>query len=262
MDRPKVVVYNVASVDGRLAISRDRMLLYGDERWDSIDVAGEFDVYQWLLSQHQPQATLEGSGSFVVDDEQPAPLPPYSGDPALLYDDFLPESIVKRPGHRGWFTAVDGRGRVRWAYKAGDAWPGFEGWYALVLAARNTPPAYLAYLRREEIPYLVAGEARVDLALALAKMKAQLGVGCVLSTAGGRLNGALLRSGLVDEIDVVFNPAIIGSAGAPTLFAAPDLGPSEMPVKLSLVSAQAQAGGRVWLRYRVMREGDSPSPSG
>jgi 2,5-diamino-6-(ribosylamino)-4(3H)-pyrimidinone 5'-phosphate reductase len=59
---------------------------------------------------------------------------------------------------------VDGRGRIRWAYKE---WPdeAWRGWHLLVLAARSTPAGYLAE--------------------ALARMGERLGVKTVLSTAGG-----------------------------------------------------------------------------
>ena len=250
MDRPKVVVLNSASVDGRLAVSPDVLLLHGDKRWQAIGGSGDFDLFEWLKFTHGPQATLEGSGSFMREGDEPEALPLFEGDPQDLYQDFLPQAIVNRPGHRGWFTAVDGRGRIRWFYKEypDEAW---QGWHLLVLVAHHTPPEYLAYLQREEIPYLVAGEGHVDLGLALEKMKARLGVTCVLSTAGGKLNGALLRAGLVDEINVEFLPAVIGGFETPSLFDSPALERDELPARLELISAQAQVGGRVWLRYRV-----------
>jgi len=252
MNRPQVVILNSASVDGRMAVSPDVLLLYGDERWQAAEGASHFNAFQWLKLTHKPQATLEGSGSFARDNDEPAPLPPVEGDPKELYRDFLPDAVVHRPGHQGWFTAVDGRGRIRWDYKEypDEQW---TGWYALVWVARRTPPEYLAYLQRENIPYLVAGDERVDLGLALEKMGSLLGVTCVLSTAGGKLNGALLRAGLVDEINIEFLPTIIGGVKTPSLFSSPDLKPDEWPTRLKLISAQAQAEGRVWLRYQVVR---------
>ncbi len=252
MTRPRVVVHNVASADGRLTLAPDVLLMSGDERWRIVD-DGSSGVSEWLHAHHAPGATLEGSGSFVLEGEEPAPLPPFEGDPAPLYEDYLPPAVLSRAGHRGWFCAVDGRGRVRWMVKDGAAFgPAWAGWYALSLVHRATPPDYLAYLRREEIPYLVAGPGpHVDLALALEKLGTVLGVACVLSTAGGRLNGALLRAGLVDEINLEFCPAIIGGTGTPALFDAPPLQADERPTRLRLISADVREGGRVWLRYAV-----------
>jgi 2,5-diamino-6-(ribosylamino)-4(3H)-pyrimidinone 5'-phosphate reductase len=255
MNRPKVVVFSSASVDGRVAVSPDVLLLWGDERWQKLDAEKQSSAFDWIKFTHEPQATLEGSGSFVREGDAPALLPPFEGDPGLLYQDFLPEAVVQRPGHRGWFTVVDGRGRVREWIKDGAVFgPDWEGWHLLVFVARHTPAEYLAYLRRESIPYLVAGEGRVDLRLALEKLGTQLEVTSVLSTAGGKLNGALLRAGLVDEVNVEFLPAIIGGVETPSLFDAPVLKPDEWPTRLKLISAQVQAGGSVWLRYEVVAE--------
>ena len=251
MDRPRVVICTSASVDGRVTLAPDVLLLYGDERWQA--VAGSSDMFDWLKFTHKPQATLEGSGSFVLAGTEPEPLPAVEGDRDLLYKDFLPDAVIQRPGHQGWFTAVDGRGRIRWAYKE---WPdeAWAGWHLLVLAAHRTPPEYLAYLRREDIPYLIAGDERVDLRRALEKMGDRLGVECVISTAGGRLNGALLRAGLVDEINVELFPAIIGGRETPSLFDAPALQPNEWPTRLEMISTRVQDDGNVWLRYRVVQE--------
>ena len=65
----------------------------------------------------------------------------------------------------------------------------------LHLTSHAAPPEYLAFLRREKIPYLISGERHVDLSSAMLKLNTQLGVKCLVSTAGGKLNGALLRAG-------------------------------------------------------------------
>jgi 2,5-diamino-6-(ribosylamino)-4(3H)-pyrimidinone 5'-phosphate reductase len=256
--RPKVVVLDSASIDGRIAVSPDLPLLYGDKRWQTMEEwsasSTSSAVFKWLKYLHKPQATLEGSGSFLGEGDTPASLPAVGGRLEELYEDFIPNAALHRPGHRGWFTAVDGRGRIRWLYK--DEFPdeAWRGWHALVLVGHHTPPEYLAYLRREAIPYLVAGgeHGHVDLRLALEKLRTCLGVTCVLSTAGGRLNGALLRQGLVDEINVELLPAVIGGRETPSLFNAPGLKPDELPTRLALISAQVQASGRIWLRYAVV----------
>jgi 2,5-diamino-6-(ribosylamino)-4(3H)-pyrimidinone 5'-phosphate reductase len=262
MSRPRVVTFNSASVDGRLAASADVLLLQGDARWQAIETwspvpphGSPFDAVRAL---HEPDATLEGSGSFVPEGHVPGPLPPFQSDAAPLYEDHLPEEVISRPQHRGWFTVVDGRGRGRnWIADGSIFGPEWAGWHLLVLVAHHTPPPYLAYLRGEQIPYLVAGcgGEHVDLDLALEKLGSKLGVGCLLSTAGGRLNGALLRAGLVDEVNIEYLPAIVGGLQTPALYDAPDLGPDEMPARLELTSCQVLSGGRIWARYRVVGPG-------
>jgi hypothetical protein len=36
MDRPKIVVHQTASVDGKLITAPDVLLLFGDERWQAV----------------------------------------------------------------------------------------------------------------------------------------------------------------------------------------------------------------------------------
>jgi len=123
----------------------------------------------------------------------------------------------------------------------------------LVLVCRSTPREYLAYLRGSEIPYLVAGDHRVDLLAMLRRMADRLGVSCVVSRAGGGLNGALLRAGLIDEVQVILLPALIGGLGTPTSFDGPPLLDGELPTPLRLLTVQTTADGVVWLRYEVER---------
>lgn len=248
--RARVITHNQTSVDGRVAISPGRLLMF-DERWPKTDA----DPYADVKSRLRPRVLLEGSGSFVTDAADPgAPLPDVPDEVARseLRRDFLPTDVVTK-ATAGWLAVVDSRGRVRWAYKE---YPGEEwvGWHLLVLVATQTPVAYLAYLRREEIPYLVAGADRVDLEVALRKMRVLLRADTVVCTGGGRLTGALLRAGLVDEIEIETVPIAVGGTTTPSLFAGPDLGPDARPTPLHLVDVERRAGDRVLLRYAVQRD--------
>jgi 2,5-diamino-6-(ribosylamino)-4(3H)-pyrimidinone 5'-phosphate reductase len=250
LDLPKIVVQQTASVDGKLTTAPDVLLLFGDERWNAVAGCDE-EAYRKARALHNPSAVLEGSGSFVLEGMPSQALPPVDIEHAMLYQDYLPAEITDQEGRR-WFTVVDGRGRVRWMYKEfpGQDW---AGWHLLVLVHRSTPPEYLAYLRQEQIPYLAAGEGHVDLAEAFSKMRLQLGVECILSTAGGQLNGALLRAGLIDEIIIDFFPAVIGGRGTPAMFDALPLQADQLPTPLHLTSAKSQPNGWVELRYQVLK---------
>jgi riboflavin biosynthesis pyrimidine reductase len=244
--RPRIIVHATASVDGRLTVAPDVLLMSGDQRF--LSLVGE-DPYQRLMREYRPDALLEGSGSFVNRDAGPAELPPADREAVELLGDFLPDAVMGRTGHRGWFAVVDGRGRVAWEFKEfpGEDW---AGWHLLVLVARSTPLPYLAFLRRESIPYLVAGEKRVDLALAVARLGSELGVRRIVATGGSRLSGALLRSGLIDELDLDLLPALIGGEETPMLFGGPPLGPGDQPLRLELVGCSERPDGGIHLRYR------------
>lgn len=64
----------------------------------------------------------------------------------------------------------------------------------------------------------MVGRQHVDLRRALELTGQLLGVRTVVCTGGGRLGGALLRQGLVDEVDIELLPWAIGGRGTPALF--------------------------------------------
>jgi 2,5-diamino-6-(ribosylamino)-4(3H)-pyrimidinone 5'-phosphate reductase len=256
VDRPRVITCNQVSVDGRLTLAPDILLLRGDERWSRL--AGDSDLYGWVRTTHDPDAFLEGSGSFVPAGAEPVAHPTYGGDPWPLYEDFLPSDVVAQPGRR-WMAVVDGRGRVRLEF---TEWPDpdWAGWHVLVLTCRAVAPSHLAWLREAGIPYIVAGTETVDLGGALRVLRDDLGVRTVAVTGGGRLGGALLRAGLVDEVDVELVPGVIGGRGTPALFDAPPLAPDESPTPLDLVEHEVTGEGHIRLRYRVLPVAQPISP--
>jgi 2,5-diamino-6-(ribosylamino)-4(3H)-pyrimidinone 5'-phosphate reductase len=126
-----------------------------------------------------------------------------------------------------------------------------DGTRLAVLLSSTTPAAYRRFLREHDVPYLEAGEDRVDLGRALHRLGEAFGVDCVVSTAGGVLNGVLLRSGLVDEIDIQFLPVVVGRAEAPAMFEGFDLGTLGSIRDLELISAEARPDASVFVRYAV-----------
>lgn len=248
MDRPRVVTFNLPSVDGRLTLAPGVNLMAGDDRWNAV-IEDIGDPYVWARETHDPEVLLEGSGSFL----SPAHAELEGAEPgeAPEGEHFLPPSVVDVPGRR-WFAVVDGRGRVDLTF---TEWPdpAWAGWHALVLTSLAAPVEHLALLRERGIPYLVVGRRHVALEQALRLLADRLGVRTVVCTGGGRLSGALLRQHLVDEIDLEILPWAIGGRGTPALFDAAPLAAEEWPTPLSLVGCETLDDGRVRLRYRVLR---------
>jgi len=132
--RPRVVVHNVASMDGRLTLAPGLDLMAGDERW-TVMTADLPDPYAWARTTYDPQVFLEGSGSFL--NPVAGALQGVELAPAPEGVHFLPDDIVGVPGRR-WFAVVDGAGVVDLQF---TEWPdaAWAGWHSMVLTTVSTP---------------------------------------------------------------------------------------------------------------------------
>src|SRR5262249_5794926 len=117
----------------------------------------------------------------------------------------------------------------------------------------QVPDSYLTGLRTDGVSYIFAGEQRIDLALALQVLTRELGTKRLLLEGGGKINGAFLRAGLIDEISLVIQPAIDGTQGAPSVFDSDnDEAGLQSPINsMVLTSSQMLEDGAVWLRYQL-----------
>ncbi|MFT4295606.1 MAG: dihydrofolate reductase family protein [Micropruina sp.] len=251
---PKVVITTTASVDGRVALGRSSRLMQPDaaRRWAVMKPDGTDAELGARRDEYAATVTLEGSGSFIGDEDPPVVLPTPTMPESELRQDFLP----RRAPH--WFVVADSRGRVDWSF-AGD-----DTTALVVLVCSATPTGYLQLLRDRGIGHLSAGADRVDLEAALATIGTALGASTVVADSGGTFNAGLLKAGLVDEIDVVTLPGLVGGVGTPSIMDGEPLDESGTPIRLELIDCRVTDAGLVRTRYRVCNEhgpkADTASP--
>jgi riboflavin biosynthesis pyrimidine reductase len=155
-----------------------------------------------------------------------------------------PREDHRAPGeHDSFAFAVDASGRLAW--ETND----IDGDHVVAILSGRVSDEYLAFLRGRGVSYLLAGACDVDLPLALEKVAAQFGVRTLMLEGGGRINGGMLRAGLVDEVSVLVAPVVDGRMGTPALF--DDDGDEVTPHRLALESVERRADDVLWLRYRV-----------
>jgi riboflavin biosynthesis pyrimidine reductase len=133
----------------------------------------------------------------------------------------------------------------------------------VVVLTEAVPDTHLAGLRGEGVSYIFAGKSVLDLALAADILNRELGVKRLLLEGGGGTNGAFLRAGLVDELNLVICPAVDGARGAPSVFDSPEAeADRRAPVTaMTLESSKVLEGGAMWLRYRI-QNADTPAATG
>lgn len=240
---PKVIITTTASVDGRVTLGPSTPLLRPDvaRRWAAIKPHGTDELLGSRRAEHGATVTIEGSGSFVLDDT-PIVLP----SPRLPEAELRRDTIPRRTPL--WFVVADSRGRVDWSFGGDDTTT------LLILVCDATPLGYLQLLHDRGIGHLNAGREQVDLEEALAKLAAVLDARVVVADSGGTFNAALLRAGLVDELDVVTLPGLVGGAGTPSIMDGAPLDSGALPLRVELIDSRTIPGGVIRTRYRVINE--------
>lgn len=222
MDRPRVVVHNTVSLDGRLTgFPVDLGLHY--------ETAGSIPHDAVLTGSGTLLAAARAEGVDLSGEDPDEPPPPVAAD-----------------DRRPWLVVVDSRAQLtRLAWLRGQPY-----WRdVLVLCSQATPVEHVDRLRRHRVEHVVAGADRVDLSAALGMLVDRYHVTAVRVDAGGSLNGQLLAAGLVDEIDVIVAPHLAGTGGAgPTHLVD---GVAGTGGRLTLVDVRQLRDSHLRLRYTI-----------
>ena len=228
--RPYTVCHMTTSVDGRIKV----------RRWTTVDadshyeeVHGQLGGDAWMCGR----ITMQG----YADSAEPLTQTP-------------PEEPVSRADHvarrdaPGYAVALDARGAMDWGARND-----ITGDHVVVVTTGQVSDDRLRRLRAGGQSYIVAGEREVDFALALRKLKALFGIERLLIEGGGRINGSLLKAGLIDELSLLLAPAVDGVFGTPALFDFDGEEADSMGARLRLTRTAFEPfdDGTVWLRYRV-----------
>ena len=225
---PRVILHNGVTVDGRM---------------DWFAGEGDMGLYYELAARWNADAMLSGSNTMLAAYAQ-------EGVPEEVESDLEDKEL--HPLHVPLLVIVDSRGQVR-----RGAWHRIQRepyWRkAISLCSHSTPPSHLAFLQERQVEYVVAGNERVDLRVALEELNLRYGVKVVRVDSGGALNGALLRAGLVDEVSILISPCLTGGTTPRSIFVAPDLTSSDGVIPQKLIHMERLRGDVVWLRYEVVR---------
>src|ERR1700750_3059506 len=189
--KPHVICLMVASVDGRTLNSRQRPKRSGGELFERIH--DELGGDAWLIGRVTGSEFAKGK--------------PY---PAATKATFPREPWFARRDAKAYGVVLDAHGKIGWGRSdiGGDP--------IVVVLCEAVSDTHLAGLRGEGVSYVFAGRTELDLALVLDILNRELGVKRLLLEGGGGANGAFLRAGLVDELNLVIVPAVDGATGAPT----------------------------------------------
>jgi riboflavin biosynthesis pyrimidine reductase len=228
--KPHAICLVACSVDGRTIPSRWRPRGSAGDYFEQVheELAGD----AWLIGRVTGQ-------EFAKGQPYPAATQTFPREP------WLPRSKAKAYG-----IVLDAHGKIGWGRSdiGGDP--------IVAVLSESVTDAHLAGLRGEGVYYIFAGKSQLDLALTLDILNRDLSVKRLLVEGGGATNGAFLRAGLVDEINLVVCPGVDGTKGAPSAFDATEAtGDQRAPIKtMTLASSKALDGGAMLLSYRLQNE--------
>ncbi len=122
--------------------------------------------------------------------------------------------------------------------------------HIVVALSEKASSDYLAFLREQGISYIFCGKTKIDLNTVLKKIGKLFHVKKILLQGGGRMNGSMLREGLIDELSLLVCPAIEGTVNTSTIF---DVNPKRKPAHLlKLLSVKKLKQDILLLNYKVL----------
>lgn len=239
MERPRIICHMHMSLDGKIV---------GDYLPTGVGMASQRQYYDLVLGPVRHYREHRGwlSGRRTSEDNFTHYKTPELDEsaPPVPAGDFLP--VTDAPMH---YFSVDPSGVLAWEQNTIDY---FDTTARVVqILSGKASNAYKDFLRRQEIPYLIAGDDSLDLELVVRKLQEAFGLTELMVNGGGGLNWSFIRAGLVDEVSIVLTPAADGAKGAQTLFEADERYAAPLPTAFELQAATKLDDGSVWLRYSV-----------
>lgn len=222
--KPYIVCHMMQSVDGRIAC-------------DMVDkISG--DEYYTALDSLECNAFIEGKHSYQIH------YCGFDGLESKSAADVGKECFFVDSESRSYKVSVDTKGTLKW--------DGTDNEGRICIVSEQASPEYLDYLRNLGISYIATGKESVDFSRAMEILAKEFGVKRVAVVGGGKINGAFLRAGLIDEVSVMTAPGIDGRIGQPALFDFNCDDPGYLPVKLKLKDVKALPNGVIWAKYDLL----------
>ena len=186
-----VVVNAAMSADGKLASRRREQL--------AISGPNDFDRVDQLRADSD--AVMVGVGTVLAD------------DPSLTVDDSTRRAERVTDGKSENPARVIADSRIRTPPDANVLDDAAETY---LLVSQAAPTDFIEQMEEAGAYVLAAGEDRVDIRTALAKLEGE-GIDRLMVEGGGELIFSLFEAGLVDELREFVGPKILGGRDAPTL---------------------------------------------
>jgi 2,5-diamino-6-(ribosylamino)-4(3H)-pyrimidinone 5'-phosphate reductase len=224
--RPYVICHMIMSLDGRIASSRWQLSAEGRAEYEA--TAAVYQANGWMCGR-VTMAAFAGGDMHVPGAETHA---------VSKTDHIAPHSETS------YAVAIDPSGKLNWANS------NIGGDHIITVLTEKVSSAYLAALKSRQISYLFAGRDHIDLQTVLEKLYDGFQIKTLLLEGGGKINGSMLRAGLIDELSLLVAPIADCASGSPALFDTSDsVDSTPIGVRWRLQALERRADDIMWLRY-------------
>ena len=236
MARPFIICHMVTSLDGKITGGFLEKNEYSDIIETYYQIHKKYDADGFICGR----ITMEGSFP-----QPPVQATEYDG-PAIDREDFIAEKAAF------YAVAIDPHGKLWWDDPAiSDSDEGYDGAHIIEVLTEQVSDAFLEHLRLKGVSYIFAGKDKLDLELAVQKLKGLFGIDKLLLEGGGIVNGSFLEAGLIDEISLLVVPATETSEQAIALFQTNKYtSTNARSAAFQLKAAEKLDNGGLWLTYR------------
>ena len=225
--RPYVICHMVASVDGHISTRNWDLSAAGRAEYER--TAATYHADAWMCGRITMEGYAHGGKSETILTTESIPKIDY----------------VASHTSTSYAIAIDPSGKLQWQANA------IDGDHIIAVLTEHVPNDYLAFLRDKNISYIFGGKTELDLSVVLEKLAAEFKIKKLLLEGGGKINGAVLAAGLLDEISLLLAPRADGTMGTPTLFDVEQVVPQRHASKLKLLAVEQRTDDILWLRYQV-----------
>ncbi len=195
MNRPYIICHMVTSIDGK--VTGDFLSSPACEKACEI----YYEINRNLKSNGFICGRVTMQSSFTG-----GYYPDLSAYEPKEKHDFIPKNLS------GFYAvAFDTNGKLGWKSNRiidPDGDPGYDGAQIIEVLSENVGERYLGYLKDLKIPYIFAGKDKIDIELALYKLKNIVGIDTLLLEGGSIINCAFQRANAIDELSLVVAPIV------------------------------------------------------
>jgi len=238
MSRPRIICHMHTLLNGKIdgianitSVGMRSQKLYFDLS------LGEDRFYKkhrgWLSGTATSRASLDEREIELPEPSEPVP----AGD------------FIAEPDAKMYYFAVDGSGKLVWDRNFVTFFD-LEA-HIVELIPASTSDAFKAHLRSIGVSYILAGEEKLDMAIAVQKIGEIFDMDELILAGGGNLNWSMIRDGLCDEVSLVLMPTADGENHTNSLFEANEKYSTPAPIAFSLKSVKVLEDDSVWLRYDI-----------